>query len=411
MIGCLNPWVTCFEGHKIKLLEGVPGKKLSPAVTSAMVQRISRLTARVRGANMLKLGVKMRRSNTGHCLVIGAFLGLTSFIFGSMAQAQSSGVYVDTGVLDSLGRAGQPAYGYSPTYPAAAPAYPYPYAGNSQVYGSGAVTVNPVDVALGYNGMPGQYGYGGNEVGSRLPPPGMPALKRMVRDVNQRGLSRLPGGQTAAVRTPSTPKTPAASTQTTTPAPSSEAPPPAATASAPIPAPMDPPRDVAPPPGGVASAPPSTAVTPPPSPATPNTPASPPAAAKPTDKPPVATVSPQGEIQTAAVPVATAQNSVRIVFENASTNLPAQAKAMLDEVAKKMGATPNMRLQLLAYSASDGDNASQARRTSLFRAITVRSYLIEKEVLSRRIEVRALGNKFDQAPGDRVDVIMVTGTE
>ncbi len=84
---------------------------------------------------------------------------------------------------------------------------------------------------------------------------------------------------------------------------------------------------------------------------------------------------------------------------------------MLDEVAKKMRATPNMRLQLLAYSGSDGDNASQARRTSLFRAITVRSYLIEKEVLSRRIEVRALGNKFDQAPGDRVDVIMVTGTE
>lgn len=368
-----------------------------------MVQRISRLTARVRGANMLKLDVKMRRSNKGRYLVVGAFLGLTPFMFASMAQAQSSGVYVDTGVLDSLGRGGQPAYGYSPAYPAAAPAYPYPYpyAGNNQVYGSGAVTVNPVDVALGYQGMPGQYG-GYGDVGSRLPPPGMPALKRMVRDVNQRGLSRLPGGQTAAVRTPPTPpKAPATSTPATASAPSPETPSPAAT----TPAPMDPPRDVAPPPGGVASAP--TAVTPPPTaPASP-----PPAAAKPADKPPVATVSPQGEIQTAAVPVATAQNSVRVVFENASTNLPAQAKALLDDVAKKMGATPNMRLQLLAYSASDGDNASQARRTSLFRAITVRSYLIEKEVLSRRIEVRALGNKFDQAPGDRVDVIMVTGTE
>ncbi len=405
MIGCLSPWATCSEGRKIKLLEGFRGKKLSQAVTSAMVQRISRLTARVRGATMLKRDVKMRRSTKGYRLVIGAFLGLAPFIFGSMAQAQSAGVYVDTGVLDSLGRGGQPAYGYSPAYPAAAPAYPYPYAGNSQVYGSGAVTVNPVDVALGYQGAPGQYsGYG--DVGARLPPPGMPALKRMVRDVNQRGLSRLPGRQTAAVRTPPTPpKAPATSTPATASAPSPETPPPAAT----TPAPMDSPRDVAPPPGGVASAP--TAVTPPP--ATPNAPVSPPATAavKPADKPPVATVSPQGEIQTAAVPVATAQNSVRIVFENASTNLPDQAKVMLDEVAKKMRATPNMRLQLLAYSGSDGDNASQARRTSLFRAITVRSYLIEKEVLSRRIEVRALGNKFDQAPGDRVDVIMVTGTE
>lgn len=401
MIGCLSPWATCFEGRKIKLLEGFPGKKLSRAVTSAMVQRISRLTARVRGANMLKRDVKMRRSTKGYRLVIGAFLGLAPFIFGSMAQAQSAGVYVDTGVLDSLGRGGQPAYGYSPAYPAAAPAYPY--AGNSQVYGSGAVTVNPVDVALGYQGAPGQYsGYG--DVGARLPPPGMPALKRMVRDVNQRGLSRLPGGQTAAVRTPPTaPKAPTTSTATNAPAPSFEASPPPATA----PAVMDPPRDVAPPPGGVASAPSVT----PPSPAAPTAAASSPPAAKPADKPSVATVSPQGEIQTAAVPVATAQNSVRIVFENASTNLPDQAKVMLDEVAKKMRATPNMRLQLLAYSGSDGDNASQARRTSLFRAITVRSYLIEKEVLSRRIEVRALGNKFDQAPGDRVDVIMVTGAE
>lgn len=357
---------------------------------------------------MLKLDIKMRRSNKGYYLVIGAVLGLAPFIFGSAAQAQSSGVYVDTGVLDSLSRGGQPAYGYSPSYSPAASAYPYPYAGSNQVYGGGAVTVNPVDVALGYNGVPGQYGYGDGVVGSRLPPPGMPALKRMVRDVNQRGLSRLPGGQTAAVRTPVTPKTPVAA------GPASSSPEISSPAAAP--APMDPPRNVAPPPGGVPNAPPSTAVAPPPSPAAaPNTPApaSPTAAApaKPGDKPPVATVSPQGEIQTAAVPVATAQNSVRVVFDNASTNLPAAAKATLDEVAKKMIAAPNMRLQLLAYSASDGDNASQARRTSLFRAITVRSYLIEKEVLSRRIEVRALGNKFDQAPGDRVDIIMATNAE
>lgn len=359
---------------------------------------------------MLKLDIKMRRPNKGYYLVVGAVLGFAPFILGSVAQAQSSGVYVDTGVLDSLSRGGQPAYGYSPVYPAAAPAYPYPYAGSNQVYGSGAVTVNPVDVALGYNGVPGQYGYGDGVVGSRLPPPGMPALKRMVRDVNQRGLSRLPGGQTAAVRTPSaTPKTPVASTPTAEPASSPEISPPAA-----APVPMDPPRNVAPPPGGVPNATPPTAVAPPPSPSTaPSAPTSPTAAApaKPGDKPPVATVSPQGEIQTAAVPVATAQNSVRVVFDNASTNLPAAAKATLDEVAKKMLASPNMRLQLLAYSASDGDNASQARRTSLFRAITVRSYLIEKEVLSRRIEVRALGNKFDQAPGDRVDIIMATSAE
>ncbi len=60
----------------------------------------------------------------------------------------------------------------------------------------------------------------------------------------------------------------------------------------------------------------------------------------------------------------------------------------------------------MAYAGGDNDNASQARRLSLSRALAVRSYLIEQGVRSTRIDVRALGNKTDVEPADRVDLIL-----
>lgn len=43
---------------------------------------------------------------------------------------------------------------------------------------------------------------------------------------------------------------------------------------------------------------------------------------------------------------------------------------------------------------------------SLFRALSVRTYLMKKGIRSTRIDVRALGKKDDGAPADRVDVII-----
>jgi outer membrane protein OmpA-like peptidoglycan-associated protein len=59
---------------------------------------------------------------------------------------------------------------------------------------------------------------------------------------------------------------------------------------------------------------------------------------------------------------------------------------------------------LLAYAKGTEDSASQARRLSLSRALAVRGYLIEQGVLPTRMDVRALGNKADDDPRDRVDV-------
>jgi outer membrane protein OmpA-like peptidoglycan-associated protein len=80
-------------------------------------------------------------------------------------------------------------------------------------------------------------------------------------------------------------------------------------------------------------------------------------------------------------------------------------KGELDALAQKLNADENLRVQLLAYASGTDDEASQARRISLSRALAVRSYLIKQGVRSTRMDVRALGNNVKDSPQDRVDII------
>ncbi len=47
---------------------------------------------------------------------------------------------------------------------------------------------------------------------------------------------------------------------------------------------------------------------------------------------------------------------------------------------------------------------SKARRLSLSRALAVRAFLIDQGVRSTRMDVRALGDKVQDGPSDRVDI-------
>lgn len=67
----------------------------------------------------------------------------------------------------------------------------------------------------------------------------------------------------------------------------------------------------------------------------------------------------------------------------------------------------SLRVQLMAYADGDNDGANKARRLSLSRALAVRAYLIDNEITSTRMDVRALGNRSDDGPADRVDVVVV----
>jgi outer membrane protein OmpA-like peptidoglycan-associated protein len=97
----------------------------------------------------------------------------------------------------------------------------------------------------------------------------------------------------------------------------------------------------------------------------------------------------------------------RIAFAAGATDLPDGAKATLDALAQQLGGDQK-RVQLVAYAAGSGDEANQARRLSLTRALTVRTYLVEHGVPTSRMDVRALGNRSEgDAPADRVDIVMM----
>ena len=99
--------------------------------------------------------------------------------------------------------------------------------------------------------------------------------------------------------------------------------------------------------------------------------------------------------------------ALRIAFDLDSANLPEAAKADLEALATRLVKEENLRVQLLAYASSTEQGASQARRLSLSRALAVRSYLIEQGVRSTRMDVRALGDKSEETPADRVDLVLV----
>jgi outer membrane protein OmpA-like peptidoglycan-associated protein len=85
--------------------------------------------------------------------------------------------------------------------------------------------------------------------------------------------------------------------------------------------------------------------------------------------------------------------------------VPADATAKLDTIAQDMLANQDKRIQVLSYAAGTEDTESKARRKSLARGLAIRSYLMKAGVPSTRIDVRALGNKAEGGPADRVDII------
>jgi len=99
--------------------------------------------------------------------------------------------------------------------------------------------------------------------------------------------------------------------------------------------------------------------------------------------------------------------ALQVVFAASASKLPAKAKKGLKAVATKLKGKESLRLQLMAYAGGKALSASKARRMSLSRALSIRSYLIENGVRSTRIDVRALGSKTTEKPINRVDVNIV----
>jgi len=127
-----------------------------------------------------------------------------------------------------------------------------------------------------------------------------------------------------------------------------------------------------------------------------------------TAAPAKATMPEAPKTEQASVPAASADAelglAMQLVFANDATRLSAEAKNQLKSLAANVKGKENVRLQLMAYAGGDKLSASLARRLSLSRALSVRSFLIENGIRSTRIDVRALGNKTESKPLNRVDL-------
>ena len=162
----------------------------------------------------------------------------------------------------------------------------------------------------------------------------------------------------------------------------------------------------------VVAAPPPPVAAPQPDPEPASLPAAPAAIAE-TPAAPALTPSPTGSgtaapVQTAARPAGdTLEPSFRVLFDEKSAKISDAARVPLQELSNRMKESEDLRVQLLAYTEGTSETASQARRLSLSRALAVRSFLINQGVRSTRMDVRALGNKAEIGPSDRVDAVLV----
>ncbi len=225
-----------------------------------------------------------------------------------------------------------------------------------------------------------------------------------------------------APRTPAPAQVEVRSARPATPVPPAPTPPPTPAVAAPAPAPPPaaaPKEDVdvappPPPPSATAAAPPAPAPVeepeppaPAPAPARVATPPLTPSPAGPAPAPPAET-APAPPVQTASAPPVSGQEpSFRVLFDNGSAKISDAARGPLEELSNKMKESEDLRVQLLAYAGGTSETASQARRLSLSRALAVRSFLIGQGVRSTRMDVRALGNKAESGPADRVDAVLV----
>lgn len=110
--------------------------------------------------------------------------------------------------------------------------------------------------------------------------------------------------------------------------------------------------------------------------------------------------------QAAAAAIA-AGSIVALPFDGETAAIAPANRGSLDSVLGALSADEDLRVQILAFAGGDDLTASRARRLSLSRALAVREYLKAGGIDSRRIDVRALGDKATGEPKNRVDVKVV----
>ena len=115
-------------------------------------------------------------------------------------------------------------------------------------------------------------------------------------------------------------------------------------------------------------------------------------------------------VTTPAIP-APASLPTNLVFRFAPGKIEmdsAESAQIDDSVIAALKASENTRIQIVAFASAPDGKEGTARRTSLSRALAIRSLLVAKGIEATRMDVRALGLNPDQtAEQDKVNMILV----
>lgn len=104
-------------------------------------------------------------------------------------------------------------------------------------------------------------------------------------------------------------------------------------------------------------------------------------------------------------------NQFSMAFKEGVAELVADQKKMLaEEVLPRLKKDKTARIEIKAYASRTDDTESSARRISLSRALSARSYLLEKGIKPTRIDVRALSDRTAEPPVDRIDMTFTYGS-
>src|SRR5262249_50276087 len=121
-------------------------------------------------------------------------------------------------------------------------------------------------------------------------------------------------------------------------------------------------------------------------------------------KPPSHLMTPRfGNMPAASIPHGASSDS--ITFAPGMEGLDAGATATLDRTVSALQDDAKSIVTLIAYAAMPKSNdREEGRRSSVARALAVRSYLMSRGVSNNRIDIRALGPAGDGLGDDRVDI-------
>ncbi len=119
--------------------------------------------------------------------------------------------------------------------------------------------------------------------------------------------------------------------------------------------------------------------------------------------------SPEKEPNTSMDMDISTQDQWTLLFEDGAAILSDQDTKTLDQIAQYLQENEALKIQLRAFADGTPETTSKARRLSLTRALTVRTYLLDQGVNATAMDVRALGidkSAKDQS-ADRVDLIFI----